>query len=424
MPRTKEASWKKLDNAALIFPSSSTKANTYVFRFSCELMEEINPEILQKALLKTRDLFPLYNTVLKRGLFWYYLEETSQIPQVFEENLTLCSPLFLKEQKTLLYRVMYFKTRISLEVYHVLSDGTGAIQFLKCLVSNYLMMMSEGKLSDVSSHFIGTELEQQSDSFSKYYKGKNKNKEKKNRIYAYQLKGDKYTENRISLIEAILPVDKVLEKAHDFNTTLTVFLSSVLIMAIQRAMPIKAMKKAVMLTIPVNLRRYFSSETTRNFFSIIHAGLKLTNSEEVTLEKVIYEVDKCFKDELVYDKLYERLNSLSAIERNVFVRIAPLIIKDVTLHYANRLSHRESTASLSNVGVINMPEEYCPFIRQFNVSNSTDCLQACVCSFENKLSISVMSCFKGRVIEKNFFRILSELGLSVEISANSPEVEL
>ena len=68
MKRNKK--WIKLDNAAKIFPPTCTKRDTKVFRFVCELKEPIDKNILQHALDKTVDAFPLYNSVLKKGIFW------------------------------------------------------------------------------------------------------------------------------------------------------------------------------------------------------------------------------------------------------------------------------------------------------------------------------------------------------------------
>ena len=70
----KNNGWQRLDNAAKIFPSNSTKSDTKVFRFCCELTEPVDPVLLQPALEATLESFPLYRAVLKRGLFWYYFE--------------------------------------------------------------------------------------------------------------------------------------------------------------------------------------------------------------------------------------------------------------------------------------------------------------------------------------------------------------
>ena len=77
MSRKKELTWSKLDNAAKIFPINSNKYDTKVFRFSCRLKEEIKAEILQNALDKTMHAFPMYGSIIRKGLFWYYFERTS-----------------------------------------------------------------------------------------------------------------------------------------------------------------------------------------------------------------------------------------------------------------------------------------------------------------------------------------------------------
>ena len=40
----KKARWRKLDNAAKLYSAASNKKDTRVFRFYCELKEEVNPD--------------------------------------------------------------------------------------------------------------------------------------------------------------------------------------------------------------------------------------------------------------------------------------------------------------------------------------------------------------------------------------------
>ena len=142
--------WSRLDNAAKIFPPTSTKRDTKVFRFVCELTEPVDSGILQSALEETIQEFPLYRSILKKGLFWYYLEESNLRPQVEKESLPPCSPIYNQDGPGLLFRVLYYKKRINLEVFHVLADGTGAMQFLRALVFAYLAKKYRisGRLAD------------------------------------------------------------------------------------------------------------------------------------------------------------------------------------------------------------------------------------------------------------------------------------
>ena len=132
--------WWRLDNAAKIFPSTSSAHDSKVFRFFCELEEPVEPEALQSALDRTMERFPIYRCVLRRGWFWYYLED-SPLPAVIRpEELLPCFPIYPSPRRSLLFRVLYYRRRISLEVYHVLSDGAGALDFLRDLVYDYLLI--------------------------------------------------------------------------------------------------------------------------------------------------------------------------------------------------------------------------------------------------------------------------------------------
>ena len=136
----KKARWRRLDNAAKLYSAASNKRDTRVFRFYCELKEEVRKELLQEALDQTVETFPMFLMVLRKGLFWHYLELCNLHPVVKEEYKEPCSRLYVKDKKTLLFEVTYYKKRINFEVFHVLTDGTGATEFLKELVSNHLYL--------------------------------------------------------------------------------------------------------------------------------------------------------------------------------------------------------------------------------------------------------------------------------------------
>ena len=136
----KNRQWSRLDNAAKIFPSTSGKRDTKVFRFACELTRPVEEAILQQALDRTLKEFPGFLCVLKHGLFWYYLEAVEQCPAVHPEDQPPCSALYKQNESSLLFNVSYHRCRINLEVHHVLTDGTGAVQFLRVLVYHYLLL--------------------------------------------------------------------------------------------------------------------------------------------------------------------------------------------------------------------------------------------------------------------------------------------
>ena len=109
--------------------------------FLLRIERRVNPDVLQEALNQTIEIFPTFLMVLRKGLFWHYLEPCNLRPIVKEEYKEPCSRLYIKDKKTLLFEVTYYKKRINFEVFHVLTDGTGATEFLKELVKNYLYLI-------------------------------------------------------------------------------------------------------------------------------------------------------------------------------------------------------------------------------------------------------------------------------------------
>lgn len=408
--------WNRLDNAAKIFPAASTKTDTHVFRFSCELNEAVEPETLQRTLNETVKIFPVYQYILKRGLFWYYLESTSLAPSVRQEYKPPCDEIYDRNQKTLLYEVTYFGNIINLEVYHVLTDGTGAMNFLRIMVTKYLAKIHS--IIEPEVDYDASHMQMADDSFQRYYNDSvKKKKNKKKHVKACKLKGQKFAENRIKIIRGTVSVSKILKISRGYNSTLTTFLAACMIQAINEEITMRSKKHPVVLAIPVNLRKYFKSESARNFFSIVYTEYDCWDNKGI-FEDIIHKVNNDFTRELTLENMTDNLNSLYSLERNFFARIAPLFIKDIALKIAYENSASKSTAILSNVGIIKMPADVAPYIRSLDVCTGTNRLQVCICSYLDRLSINFTTPFLSSDIQRRFFRMLTEFGLDVELATN------
>ena len=133
-----QTKWYQLDNAAKIVPSTAGGSDTRVFRITCELNEEVDPEALQSAVTAAARDFPHFSSVLKKGLFWYYLDQSDLDAEVTRDDRPALDTIYWEGRRNLLYRVNYHGRRINLEMYHVLTDGTGAFEFLKAILAEYL----------------------------------------------------------------------------------------------------------------------------------------------------------------------------------------------------------------------------------------------------------------------------------------------
>lgn len=415
MSETKRASWRKLDNAAKIFPATSGRADTRVFRFYCELQEEVDEGILQKALDKTVLKYPVFLSVMRKGLFWHYLEKSHLRPAVEEEWKEPCSDIYIRDKKSLLFEVTYYKNRINFEVYHALTDGTGATLFLRELVKNYLLIAhkSEGIKDVPLGNESVTVTDQEIDGFEKYYSPKIK-KPKEEKKKAFQLKKQKQNRFQMQITEATLSVSEVLEKSREYGVTMTVLLTSVLLCAIHREMSKTEEKNPVKLMIPVNLRKLFPSESMLNFFGWIEPCYQF-GQEKDSLEDVLAYVKQFFQEELNTKRMAEHMNEWISLEKNPFLRIAPLELKNVCMQAGAKLAEKELTAVFSNMSVVSMPEEYRKYIYRFGAYTSTGKMELCACSFEDKLSLGFTSRSDTENVIRNFFDILSQVGIEAKI---------
>lgn len=410
--------WKKLDNAAKIFPPTSTGKDTKVFRFICELYENVDCEYLQKALNRTIKRFPYYKFVIRKGLFWYYFEDSNFVPIVKEEDEPPCSKIYNVDKRQLLFEVTYYKKRINLEVFHAVTDGTGALQFLKTLVIYYLSEKHQedftGKVPAVD--FDASQGQMVNDSFSKYYE-KVKLTDKEKSITAYKIDEARLPEDRLGVIEARLSVNQVLKLSRSKGVTVTELLVSVLMCSVYQTMSVKERNKPVTISVPVNLRQFFPSESFRNFFCVVNISHNF-KADGNSFENVLQGVKKSFEHQLTEENLSKLMNRFTTIEHNIATKIVPLAIKIPVLRAAGRVSDRGVTAALSNIGKVDLPAEVKRYVRLFNVLSSTRRLQMCMCSYNDNMMIGVTAPFINTDIQRCFFRTLSGLGLDIELFTN------
>ena len=126
MKRTEEKQgtlrWDKLDNTAHVFPVIAGNEMTNVYRISVVLKEEVQQDLLQQALDIVLPKFEIFHVRLRQGIFWYYFEENvKRAPRVHEEETYPCRYIVQNKNRSYLFRVTYYKKRINLEVFHVLT---------------------------------------------------------------------------------------------------------------------------------------------------------------------------------------------------------------------------------------------------------------------------------------------------------------
>lgn len=400
------SNWRKLDNAALAFPLVTGKNDTRVFRFYCELKEAIDPELLQNALDKTMEKYPLFQMVLRKGLFWFYLEHRDIRPVVKTEKKPPCSRLYIPDKKNLLFQVSYYEKRINFEVFHALTDGTGAMHFLQELVTNYLKQAHpEQNLPSLPEEDASTPGDQEEDSFSQYYSSDiPRNSEKKPR--AVRLPGERQIHEDMHITEVVLPVKELHDRAKEYGVSITVLVTAMFLCAIHKEIPKSRQKRPIALMVPVNLRNYFPSQSMGNFFGWIEVGHVF--SDNTTFHEVLSHVKEQFTSQLSEEKIAVHMNGYVRLEKNPLIRAVPLEIKKYFLMVGANLGSRSITAVYSNIGILRFPKEYSEYIDRFGIFASTNSMQLCSCSYENQMVLGFTSKLPKDNIQRNFMEMLKK----------------
>lgn len=416
--------WLKLDNAAKIFPSVTNARRHNLFRLSFELTEKVDPVILQEALNITIKRFAYFNVKLKRGMFWYYLEENKDKPIIYEEKSFVLEPFNKLDNRGFLFRVLYYNKRISLEVFHVLTDGYGGSQFLKTIVYNYLLLKgkkieSEGIiLSDIETLTV-----EKDDSFlDNYHTEVNKNRKE---IKACHLKGELYEDDWLSVITAEASDEDIKRVCNKYDCSVTqLFTAIIMLVAMKNKTMFDKIKKPFQVFVPADLRRFFPSKSLRNFSICIRSKINL--NDKLTFDDILSIVKKEFTEELQIDNLLTIIASNVKWEKMLLLRITPLFLKEIALKigYENSGSAPNSFC-LSNLGKIEIPsgmKEYVEKITFANGSSSQAPINMGVTKCNDKYFITFSSTLVKRDIQRDFFRFLSSEGIDLVIETNELEV--
>ena len=413
-----KAKWYELDNNAKIVPSTTKGSDTRVFRITCELKEEVNGELLQQALDRTVTIFPHFASVLRKGLFWYYLDSSNIRAVVQRENKPPCAAIYRDGRRRLLYRVNYYRRRINLEMFHVLTDGTGAFAFLRTIVCNYLILahnLDEELPPDVSSV-----KEKADDAFNRYYSKETKGKPKEQKTLprrAYHLQGERDEYLQMHLIEGTVSVLKFLQASKNHNSTAAAFMTALFMESIIEEMRVRDKKLPIVLSVPVNLRNYFPSDTARNFFGVINVAF-YPEKYDGTIESILDEVQASFRRQLTQDQISLSMHDYARLEHNIAIRPVPLFIKNLVIAAVNNSVQKGITGTVSNVGKITIPEPFSSYIDRFSCFMAAPDIQISVCSFNGKMCFGVGSAFETNPVIMRFFRKMVALGIDVEIATN------
>ncbi len=420
--------WVKLDNAAKIYPAARRKNWSNLFRQSVTLTENIDVRVLQNALDVTVKRFPSIAARLRKGAFWYYLQQVESAPQISEEHSYPLVFMDREEMRKCAFRVIAYKNRIAVEYFHSLTDGNGALVFLKSLTAEYLEQKYRVSIPFENGVLDRRELpkeEELEDSFLKYAGNVPASRKDTN---AWHMSGEPQKDGFLNLTCFQIPVKPALELAHKHNATLTVFMSAVMMKALLNLQneknPNTKRQKRIKLLIPVNLRNLFPSNTLRNFamYTIPELDPRLGAYSFDEICKIIqHKMGTEFTEKHMSCVIATNVND----ERNPLVRLIPLPLKNAVMKAIfDSVGEKKSCLTLSNLGQVKIPEAMAQYVRRFDFILGVQAAAPYNCgmlSYGDTIYINFIRNIQDAELERHFHAVLQEMGLPTVVESNQNE---
>ena len=178
-------------------------------------------------------------------------------------------------------------------------------------------------------------------------------------------------------------------------------------------------KKPICISLPVNLRNYYPSETARNFFNSVCIAHTLT--PEDTLETVAPVFDAKLKEVLKPENIRAQMDAYEKLEHIPGIRPVPLVIKNAAVKFFTELEDRHVSAVVSNMGRVSIPEGMKPYIHDFAAFSSCKTLFTVVCYYGDDLVLGTASALRSTAILQRLYREFAKDGLDVTLYATEVE---
>lgn len=418
--------WLRLDNAAKIYPAASSRRWHALFRLSATLDEPVDPELLMQAQRRMVRRFPSFYVRLRRGMFWYYLEGTDACAPVEADGESPCLPLSRREARGgLCLRVRCWDRRIAVEFFHVLTDGTGGLCFLKTLVAEYLTLRYGARIPRGDGVLDCGEPPRPEELADSFLENAGDVAVDRSEADAYHLSGDLEPDGFIRLTCASMPAEQVRERARALGVSVTTYLAALLIDAgcelQQRDGIARRSRRPVKVCVPVNLRPFFKSGTLRNFASYVNPGVD-ARLGPYTIEEIAQAVHHHLGAEATAKRLGAKFTANVSSERNALLRLTPLFLKNMAMKCAFLLvGDRKTTTILSNLGPVALPEAMAAHVTRMEFvlgPLSRNPVACAALTYGGTLYLNLTSTLRVPALEHAFLTRLVKQGVHVKVESN------
>ena len=464
-----EKIWYELDAFAKTYSSIISEGRTTCFRLSALFSENIDLEILKKVVISLEKKYPFYNSELKKGIFWNYLQQKKTHFIIEEEKTYPCTDI----QKDNPLRLIYFNNKLSIEIAHFLTDGKGAALFFQDLIEEYLekryflenfekdkknnLIYKTEKKKEIEIEKInkiinfGKKINKNEKDFENKKSEKNffektrellgnesglKNSQKNEYVDLYEKymrKVSKETtiksafhlpmkileKGQYHITTGEIDVESLKEESKKYGTTIGKYLLSVYFKILLDRY--SQAKNPIVIGVPVDLRKIFEETTYRNFFINITPSMDASLGA-YTLSEIITYLDNYFALKITKKEFYKSIYKAMNPIQNIIIKSVPYLIKRMFFPFIfDYYGERGYTTGFSNLGIFKVNKKYEKYLKGFRFlpPPSKRCkIKMGVVSDCNKVYVNFGNLTANYDIERDFFVYLRKRGIKSKIITN------
>jgi NRPS condensation-like uncharacterized protein len=295
----------------------------------------------------------------------------------------------------------------------------GGINFLKELTYQYLRLVHpelKGEKGDALS--ASTSLNRE-DSFLKNYRKSSQRGYKTKK--AYLLRGEKLNPGEFGVMHGYMDIAQLKEVCHRYGASINEYLVAVFVWSVYKeCMNGMPSNRPIRVAVPVNLRPYFDSITTKNFFVMVSASFRPIK-DEYSFEEVLDAVKTSLNEQINKDNLEKLFSYNVSNEKLFFARATPLFVKNMAMKAIYTQSALANTTTITNIGNITVDDIYKPYVEMFHAflaMSKGQHIKGTICSYGEQLVFNFSYDLADVSVQRGFFRRIAADGIDVAIESN------
>lgn len=366
----------------------------------------IDPIRLDNSIREAIKHYPLFGTSVEfeKG---YYLK-TNELPLILLNTSENDRPnTFGKNTNRYPWRIIYHEKTLCFEWLHGVSDGVGALDFLKQILLAYF----DCKLENKSTNFlVAPGLEP---FFDNKEKGKNYKLDPKG--FNHKKLPCLYKDYKADCHVLRCETQEVLSLAKACDSSVIPVLAILFSQAIRKHLPAKLKNRSVAANIDLDLRRPLKYETMHNCVNT----LRLTYLDEY--DKLNFKaIAKIYKEKLDHGRIPENIIRGLTSRVNTF-RIVHLTHNKKLLKLIYKIGgpifkYDDCNFVVTYLGKIDLPDSIIEKIENIDIKSwpdGGDCVLAAL-DYNGKFNLNISDNFKEKGIVEDFILLAKQLGINFD----------